>query len=166
MSELLQSEIERVGASWTTLDQVVRSLSDEELTVPQKDRWSIKDHLAHVALAERFCSAAFLDRPLHESLGMEKDAFLRSSEDEINEFGYQLYKSTSLPEVMALCQETHRELVNTLAGLSEADLQKPFAPYGSEPTGTSMLDVLKGNTYDHYDVHRGWIETIVNQSES
>jgi len=30
----------------------------------------------------------------------------------------------------------------------------------------TLLDILRGNTYVHYDTHRGWIEAMLAQAES
>lgn len=163
MSELLRTELERVGQSWTTLDELVRSLSDEQMTEFKQDRWSVKDHLAHLAVAERFCRAALQERSLHESVGTDRETFLHSSEDELNEIIYRHYQSTPLSDILTLRQKAHEELFDTLTRISDADLQRPFARNGSEPTGMTMLDVLSGNTYQHYDAHRGWIQAIVDQ---
>ncbi len=166
MSSLLKTEIDYLNDSWAVLEKVIRSLSEEQLTVLKRDRWSIKDHLAHLALAEQFCVAAFNGQPLHEAVGTDEETFLRSSEDELNEIGYQRTKSSPSSQVIAMRQEAHQQLLDTVARLTDADLQKPYSPYGSEPTGMTMLDILRGNTYEHYALHRGWIEETLRQEGS
>lgn len=165
MSDLLRIEVDRIRESWEALSRVVDALSEDQLTRLGRDRWLIKDHLVHMALAEQFCLAAFSGQPLHQILGTDQDTMLRSSEDELNEISYQQHKSLPLSQVMDMRQKTHRLLLDTVAGFSEDALQKPYAPYG-ETTGMTMLDILRGNTYEHYDLHRVWIEEITGQVKS
>jgi len=166
VTTLVSSELERIQQSWAALDETLGGLSEEQLTGIMKDRWSLKDHLAHIALAEQYCAAALDERALHEPFGTDPDTLMRSSDDEINELGYQRTRPLSVGQVQQLRRQSHQALLDTLARHVDADLQKPFAPYGSAPTGMTLLDILRGNTYVHYDTHRGWIEAMLAQAES
>jgi uncharacterized damage-inducible protein DinB len=165
MSTLLSTEVERIESAWRALDQVISSLSEEQLTKLKKDRWAIRDHLAHIALAEQYVVAIFTGQPPHPLFGTDQETLLHSSDDELNEMGYQLTKSLPLSQVIDMRRNSHQRLLDTVAGLTDADLQKPFAPYG-EPLGGTWLDTWRGNTYEHYDAHRGWIEAMVTQGKS
>jgi len=163
VSTLLNTESERINQSWAALDAIVGALSGEQLISVKKDRWSLKDHLAHIALAEQYCTAAFNGQPLHEPFGTDPETLMRSSEDELNEIGYQRTHALSLSQVMDMRQQAHQKLTHMLTRLGDADLQRRFSPAGSEDTGTTMLDILRGNTREHYDTHRRWIEAALAQ---
>lgn len=66
---------------------------------------------------------------------------------------------------MELRQKSHQQLLDTVAALTDDHLQKPYAPYG-EPLGPTMLDTLRGNSSDHYDTHRGWLEAFDTPGKS
>jgi hypothetical protein len=161
VSNQLNAEVERINDSWAALDRVIRVLSEERLVMLKWDGWSLKDHLAHMALAEQYCLAALHEKPPHTVFGINAEALLRLSEDELNEIGYRRTHALSLAQVMDMRQQAHQALMHTLTRLGDADLQRRFAPAGSEDAGATMLDILRGNTYAHYDAHRGWIEAAL-----
>jgi uncharacterized damage-inducible protein DinB len=165
VSNNLAVERERIETSWSALDQVIRALSDDQLTMLIQERWSIKDHLAHMALAEQYCRAGLLGQPPHVPLGVDPQTLLGSSEDELNELCYQQTKGLSTTQVLTLRSTAHTELLDALAAITDSDLDKAFAPYG-EPLGMTLRDILRGNTYEHYELHRSWIEKMAASKDT
>ncbi len=161
MSDAINIEMERISTAWERLESVVAPLTIEPLTRLTRDRWSIKDHLVHIMLAEQFCIAALRDEPVFLAIGVDKETYMRSTEDELNEIGYQFSLTLSPNDALARWQAVHRQLLDCVTGLKDQDLLERFAPSGLEPTAMSMLDILRGNTYEHYDLHRGWIEATL-----
>jgi hypothetical protein len=157
----IQQERERIMASWDALENVIKSCTEEQLTTLQKDRWTVQDHLAHIALAEQFVVAEVQGQPpLHEVVGTDQNTFLNSSDDELNEIAYQRDKSLGLKQVLERRALAHQALLDAVARLSDDDLNRPYAPYGNA-TEMTRLTILRGNTYEHYDAHRGWIEAML-----
>jgi uncharacterized damage-inducible protein DinB len=156
----IQAEIERINASWSALEQVIHSFRDEQLTRLKRDRWTIKDHLAHIALAEQYWVALVNGQPPHDLFGTTRETLLSASEDELNELGARHMQARSLAQVMELHHDAHQQLLATLASLDDGDLLKPSVLYGREIVGMTMLDTLRGNTYEHYDTHRAWLEAF------
>lgn len=161
MSSVVKNEIECLNEAWDALDEIVQTCTTEQLTTLGRDRWTIKDHLAHITYAEQFVIASLMGEPVDKALSTDRNTVLTASDDELNQVGYELYKALSEEQVLAMRERVHQELMGGLARLGDDDLLKPFAPFG-EPLGGTLLDVLRKNTYEHYDTHRVWLEEIVN----
>jgi uncharacterized protein (TIGR03083 family) len=156
----------RIERSWAELERTIGRLGDAQLTGPRDGGgWAVKDHLAHLAAWERSMAYLLRGRPRHEGLGVDERTYLEGDEDEINDAIFRLGRDRPLPETLADWRETHRQLLATLAGLGDADLQKTYSDYlpdePGEETGEPIVGRLAGNTYEHYDQHRGWIEALV-----
>lgn len=162
MGNQLDKEIQRVQDSWNALERVLGNLTDGQWVELTDGRWSVKDHLAHIALAEQYARAALRGEPPHELFGIEPETLLKLSDDELNAALHPRIDALTTDEVKALVGQSHQELLDTMANVSEEILEQPYAPYG-EPLGLTMLDILSGNTYVHYDLHREWIEAIVSE---
>jgi hypothetical protein len=165
--------LERIDRSFTRLEQLVRSLTSEQLTNAGPSGWSVKDHLAHLAVWELSVVEHLNGRGQYAAMPFDEDASLGMSEEEENDQIYHQYRDLTLSEVMDLVSRTHQEMVRTLETLEDADLVRPyvsFLPEGS--TGRSggrssgsqnpVLYTITGNTYEHYDEHYGWIQSQVN----
>ena len=93
------------------------------------------------------------------------EATYRRGADAINEIVYEREKDRSAPDVLADYRQAHQELLAALAGLTEADLLKTYSYYQpdepGEDSGAPIVRWIAGNTYEHYDEHRAWIEALV-----
>jgi hypothetical protein len=67
-----------------------------------------------------------------------------------------------------MLKETNAEFLETLATVSDEDLASKATDYHPDwkekQRGYSVLHVLGGDTWDHFDEHRPWIEKIVTGS--
>lgn len=165
MREQLDSEIERIHASWNALEQVIRGLTDADWVQVTDGKWSVQDHLAHIALFEQYSNAILRQEPPHIPFGIDAETLLKLNEEELNEVGYERTRALATNEVEELRRKAHHELLETLKGLSDDDLAKPCAPYG-KPLGPTCLDTLRGNSSLHYDEHRPWIEEMLTRAKS
>ena len=156
--------LQRILRARAALDLTISQLSDAQLVAPGATGWSVKDHLAHLAIWELSLTALLQRRPRHAAMEVDEATYLRS-EDAINELVYQRNKDRSLVEVLAAFRQAQQQMLAALADLTGAGLLKTYSHYQSdepgEDRGAPIVDWIAGNTYEHYDEHRAWIEALV-----
>lgn len=158
----------RIESSWAALESVIGGADPVKLTESRDaEGWSVTDHLSHIAAWERSMLYLLQGRPRHEGLGVDKQLYLDGGFDEINAAIHDQTKDRSLDDALADLRWTHEQLLSQLDRLSDADLRQTYSHFlPDEPgqeTGEPILLRLAGNTYEHYDEHRGWIEALVQQ---
>lgn len=154
--------IEKLDAAREQLDQVVGSLSESQIAAPSTaEDWSVKDHIAHLAIWAKGIVALLHQQPRWEAMGLSMDYVkTRPGYDGMNALIYQQYQHHTWPEVHALFAETHQAIKDTLAGMTEADLEKPYTYYQPQPGERFQNPVVGwviGNTYRHYLEHIPWM---------
>lgn len=154
----------RAEQSWKELDELVAPLSDEQLTRPGRDGWAIKDHLAHLAAWELSLVALLEggDRPA--AMGVADAADLDT--DGLNARLFALHRDLPPARARTLLEQANDRVRTVLAGLSDADLQRPYAHYQPGAEGPSAGDPVggwvAGNTFDHVDEHRRLIAELIS----
>jgi uncharacterized damage-inducible protein DinB len=161
----VSSLLDRVRIDWAGLQDVISRLSDEELTSPGGEGWSVKDHLAHIAEWERACTAVLAHRPQSSGFGLDDSVYAGLADiDALNDLLYQRHRSRSIGEVKALANAAHADMLAALSHLQDADLQRPVGEYGM---GTNpdrpLLEKIAGDTYAHYAEHTGWITDLLKR---
>jgi uncharacterized protein (TIGR03083 family) len=161
--------LSRIGESWDELQDTIARLSHDQLTGPSDaGGWTAKDHIAHLAAWENSMVSLLQGEPRHEGLGVSEQTYLEGSEDEINDDIFQRVRDLSLAEVKNTLDEVHREMLSLLDTLSDEDLQKPYSHYlPDEPgkdDGSPIIDRVSGNTHEHFDTHRAYIERIAGSA--
>lgn len=159
-AELLAHTEERWRAFVTSTD----ALSEAEWTGPTDAAgWSVKDHVAHAVLWVRTEIALLRHRtPMQQSLGIA-DAVWHAGDDPINEEVRQQTIADSPAAVRAERDRVFPKFVAAVSRLSDDDLARPAIDFGPEDQGKSLLAVLTEYNGDHFEEHRGYIETIVAQ---
>lgn len=157
--------LERIGWSRAALEGAIDRLSETQLTAPRDQQgWSVKDHLAHLAAWERSLAYLLRGRPRHEGLGVDEAAYLEDDEDGLNAVIHEHNQARPLPEVLVAFRQSHEQVLDALAGLTDADLLKTYSHYlPDEPgqdSGEPILKRIVGNTEEHYAEHRRWIEAL------
>lgn len=160
--------IARIDRAWSDLEQAVAGWSDEQLTVPRDAAgWSAKDHLAHLAAWERSMLVLLRDRqPQHVGLGVDQALFESHDIDAINAAIYAQVRDQPLAEVETERQRVHQEMRALLEALPEVDLLKPYGYYVEGGPDGPVYAWVNGNTWDHFDMHRGWIEVLIRDAPS
>lgn len=159
-TELL-AEIERAHQDMV---RYLASLTDEEKTAPILDEgWSIKDTLSHRVAWERL-TVDWLERSLQgEYVRRQVPGFVYTSDADQesviraeNQHLYEQTKERPLADVMHDFRATHRAICDFAAQMNEHDIFEPnrFAWRDGSPA----LDMISGNTYEHYDEHLAWIQ--------
>ena len=155
--------LQRIEASWASLDELTAELSQHQLTTPGRDGWSTKDHLAHLA-AWNLSLVALLE-------GRDRDAALgvwdvpSEEVDVVNDLLHRRHLGLVPDEVEALQLGSRRLVREALARLSDEDLARPYNDFQADhplPDGDQpVLGWINGNTNEHVEEHIGYIRDLV-----
>ena len=166
MTGASNQELPRIETSWKALDGVVRGLGPGGLTLTGADGWAVKDHLAHVAAWEHSLLALVEKRDLAEAMGLREPT---GDIDSLNQSLWELHRDQTPEQALAYFRNSHARLVTALGRLTDADLQLPYNHYQphdprAETDNRPLIEWVKGDTYEHYDAHAGWIDQIRESS--
>ena len=159
----LMAHIER---DWVAINALLNSLSETQLTtIHNADGWAIKDHIAHLSAWEQGVIAFLTGVPRHQGLGVSEEVYLSEDVDAINAVIFNNRKDLSLAEVQQAFQSTHEQLMQLVEPLTDADLAKPYSHYlpdePGEGAGPPAINIIYGNTANHYREHQAWIEDML-----
>lgn len=157
---------EEIASSWARLERLVAGQSDDRLQAPLADGWSIKDHLAHVAVWEKALLGRAEGKDRLGAMGIDPAAVeaMRPSVggsqiDAINAVVYRQSQDRSLADVLADSRETHARMLAFLAKLSDLDLLRSYRPVmTSAAEEHAVIEFILSNTLHHYDEHSESIE--------
>jgi hypothetical protein len=157
-----------IDRSWIALNAALKRLTESQLTtIRDVQGWTVKDHIVHMTRWERSVVFFLQHLPRHDGLGVEETLYLQGSEDAINATIYRQASDLVLGDALLQFRENHRRLLELLAPLTDADLQKRYRDFlPDEPgdgDGPPAIDVIHGNTAHHFAEHLGWIEALVNK---
>ncbi|MCH8850721.1 MAG: ClbS/DfsB family four-helix bundle protein [Chloroflexi bacterium] len=157
--------LERIRRARAGLEQTIGLLSPDQIVAPGAAAgWSVKDHLTHIAVWEMGLAALLQRRPRYAAMDVDEATYRRGA-DATNETIYERNKGRSAPDVLGDFRRAHQELLAALGGLTEADLRRTYSYYQpdepGEDSGAPIVRWIAGNTYEHYDEHREWIEALV-----
>ncbi|HJZ49552.1 MAG TPA: dienelactone hydrolase family protein [Roseiflexaceae bacterium] len=158
-SELL----ERIHSSYTALERTIAQLRVEQMATPIDGSWSAKDLLAHIATWEHVMLEFHVGgKPFSEVTRLTNVPYGPTPVDQINEAFYERDKDLPLTEVLQAFRGAHQQLLETLNGMSEDDLFRPYTPPGRGPDSAGQLiDWVIGDSYEHYDEHRATLERLL-----
>ena len=119
----------------------VDGLSDEQMTEPSLDGWSVKDHLAHLALWDDIRAAEVA----RISAGHASAWRMTGEQDAAyNALGYALRRDLSLDQVQWELETSHRSLLDAIGSATTRGLDASL--YGEA-----------GLRSTHEAQHAGWI---------
>ncbi|HZU75349.1 MAG TPA: maleylpyruvate isomerase N-terminal domain-containing protein [Dehalococcoidia bacterium] len=142
MAEDRDALLQHYRAMREDLLAAIDGLSDDRLIEPSIDGWSVKDHLAHLALWDDI-RAAEVTR-----IAAGHDSAWRMSDEQdaaFNELGYALRVSLPLAQVRWELATSHQRLLDAIAAATPRALDP--ALYGEAGLRTS-----------HDAEHTGWIK--------
>lgn len=159
--------MDQIDRGWVALEEGLRRLTPEQLTnVRDPEGWSAKDHLTHLAAWERSVVYFLEGKPRHEGLGVDRTTY-ETGEEKINAVVQQQTGSMSLDDALAALRDVHTRLLVLLEPLSDEDLRKPYRAFlpdePGEGDGPPAVQVIYGNTADHFREHLGWITELVER---
>jgi hypothetical protein len=156
-----------INRAWSNLEMTIAGSDEEALTTPGGDRWSVKDHLAHIECWERYLLALLERRSPSAAIGIDL-ATLRSTADEpLNELLVEPTKVQPLSQVLADMRRTHEQLLAAIAALPDDDLERLAADYQPEELAddTDSISVWIAHICDeHLRDHVGWIQRLTASS--
>ena len=157
--------MDRITAGYEALERVLRGLDDAQLSRSGSDEgWAIKDHLFHLAAWERGIAWLLGRRSRTEGMEITSEEWYTLTMDQVNDLVYQRNRERPAAEALAAFREAHREMLDALAPLSDADLQRPYEAYG-EGGGRSadrpIIGWIIGDTYAHYEEHLTYLQAIL-----
>lgn len=140
------------------------SLTDDEKTAPILDEgWAIKDSLSHLVVWENLIVDWLKRSLLGEYIQVQVPGFVYPTDADKesimhaeNQYLYEQTRERPLADVMADFRAAHRATYDFVAQMNEKDIFDPnrFA----WRKGSPALDMIAGDTYEHYDEHLAWIQ--------
>jgi hypothetical protein len=163
--EMSKTELmERISESWERLGRALTPLDETQLGRPGPEGWAIKDHLNHVAGWERGVAWLLSGRSRTEGMGITADEYRELEMDQVNNLIYERNRERSGAEALAALRDAHREMLDALAPLGDADLLRPYTDFDPQQTrfaGRPILGWIVGDTFEHFEEHLGYIQTIL-----
>lgn len=121
--------------------------------------WSVKDIVAHNMWNEREMVRMVSDHALQPS---ESDKLWQMSNDERNDVLYRMFKDRPLDELLDEDRMVHRQLMQAMEGLDDADMVDP-SRFPGMPDDWVPWEIIAGCTFNHYPDHmrdiRAWLES-------
>lgn len=128
----------------------IDGLTDDALTAPTLDGWSVKDHLAHIATWDEIRAAEVL----RISAGHESAWRMSGEQDNgYNDIAYDLRRNLSLEQVRWELATTHQRLLDAIASATDRGLDASL--YGEA-----------GLVSGHEAEHVGWIKRWRSEHET
>ncbi|RMG81047.1 MAG: ClbS/DfsB family four-helix bundle protein [Chloroflexi bacterium] len=157
--------IAHIERDWALTNEWLNSLSEAQwTTIKNPDGWTIKDHVAHLAVWERCVIGIFHGQPYHITLNIPELVFLSGNFDAMNAIIYQAHKDAPLEQVRAHFQATHNEVMQLLVPLTDADMHKTYSDYIPSKPGhhIPIIDIIYACTAHHYREHLGWMQEMLS----
>jgi uncharacterized protein (TIGR03083 family) len=155
---------QQLADAWSQLQQTLDSLTEEQMTERTDDAgWTVKDHLAHLAVWERGITALLRLEPRYEAMGLDKAAVESNDEGELNRMLRAQFQPAPLSDVRDTLRVVHEELSRLVDSLPPDDLLKTYSHYQPDEPGQDSEPVLRwvaGNSSGHYLEHLPWIKRI------
>src|SRR5512134_416247 len=155
-----------IKQTWEALNDALLRLSKEQMaTLYDAQGWNVKDHLVHLSCWERSVVFMLQGKPRHAGLRVDEALYLTEDFDKINAVIHQQEEEVSLPEVLAQLRDVHRQMLELLQPMTDADLQLPYRHFlpdePGEGDGPTAYEMVYANTAGHFSDHLEWIEAIV-----
>jgi hypothetical protein len=160
-----QELMDHIQRGYDLLNATLKSLTPEDMLLSESEgQWSVKDHLAHLAMWRRKALADLQERPAWEGLGVMQKEMQENDIDGINALIYQHWHTRSLQDVLDAFHVSHSALVYQVKKTTEERLFKPYTPIGSaEPQ--CLVDGIVGNTYEHDLEHQEYIGEMLKNRQ-
>jgi hypothetical protein len=136
------------------MERLLAQMSVEQINHPGAvGVWSVKDVLAHIAFWERYTVKMLQAAARGETPELSAD----DQTERNNASVVAQYYQRPLSAVIADWQQAREDLLEQLAGLSEADLNDPDRfPWSN---GRTLLDRIASSSYEHEQEHVEQIRT-------
>jgi uncharacterized damage-inducible protein DinB len=155
--------LQRVDRNWSALQQVCGGLSEPQLSEPGPEGWSVKDHLSHITAWEKALTLVLRGEPQYRAFGLDETTYDRiDSVDQLNAHVYQRGRDRPSADVLSELERGHDEVVAELTRLSDTDLERTIADFGSDPNDARPIrQKIAGDSYEHYAEHTLWLGELL-----
>lgn len=159
--------LSKMQAGWDNFQAYLKTFTPEQLTGPTDAQgWTVKDHIAHLALWEDGIAALLVRQSRAARMGLDEAAWSSDGFEIKNAVMQQQHRDKSLAEVMQMFEAAHQRMVAAVQSLSDADLLRPVAYYAGDPApdddiNNAIIWSVIGNSYGHYEEHQPWIDALV-----
>ena len=146
----------RIDRAWSTLQATIAGADEAALTAAEPDGWSVKDHLAHLAVWQQSLLALLEGRPRHAAMGIDAVTWEAGDEDVINALLHEHHRDRPLPDVLDRSRRSHEQVLAALAPLTDLDLLRPYSHYQPDDhpfEADPVVGWIAGNTYEHVEEH-------------
>jgi hypothetical protein len=157
-----------IDAAWKDLHSFLGAVPPGQASKRDQAGWSVKDHVAHLAVWEDSVVILFRGGRRHEALGIEEPFYAASSMDEINEVIKVRLEGTALQEAIRNLEGAHRQLMGHLRTLRDADLNakaREFFPQAPRNDDRSLASLIWDNTGRHFTEHQEWMRDLVGRAD-
>jgi hypothetical protein len=161
-------EIELIEKGWRELGALVESLGGDALEVKGSGRWTVKDHLVHIAAWELSLLGLLDGEDRRAAMGVPGAP---EDTDSLNEAVWLAHRHDGVDQALAFSRDAHERLMSRLSQLSDADLRRSYNHYQpNDPRDPGddrpAVEWVAGNTYEHYSEHIGYIDQILKESRA
>ena len=156
-----------IDAAWKDLHAFLAAVTPSQASKRDPAGWSVKDHVAHLAVWEDSVAILFRGGRRHEALGVEGPFYAAGSFDEINEVIKVRLEGTTLQEAIRDLEGAHNQLMGHLRILRDADLNakaREFFPQAPRNDERSLIALIWDNTGGHFTAHLEWMCDLVGRA--
>lgn len=156
-----------VDAAWKDLCSFLAAVTPGQASKRDPAGWSVKDHVAHLAVWEDSVDILFRGGRRHEALGIEETFYAAANIDEINEVIKVRLEGTALPEAILKLEAAHKQLMGHLRTLRDADLNAKaceFFPQAPRNDDRLLSSLIWANTGGHFTEHLAWMRVLVGEA--
>ncbi len=157
--------MERIGESWEALQRLLAPLDEARLSRPgPATGWAIKDHLFHLATWERGVAWLLSGRSRYEAMDVTREEWHSLDMDQVNDLLYQRNRERTAAEALTAFREAHAEMLDALAPLDDADLQRPYTDFDPAETqwaGQPIVGWIISDSFEHFDEHQGYLQALL-----
>ncbi len=148
--------LDEMRTKYAALEDILAPLDETQMTTEGVNGdWSIKDVLAHITawqhrLLDRLHAATRNEEPTLSGVVTDEEV------DRLNEQFYKENKSRPLDDVLTDFRTTYLQIVDVVQVMNEEDLTDPHR--FSWMKGNPLWYLVAGDTYEHYQEHKGPIQ--------
>lgn len=155
----------RIKQGWDEFNTYINSLTEQQLTIPTDAAgWTAKDHIIHLAVWEGGVLALLRGENRRGYMGVDEESWNSRDFDRMNEVIRQHHQDKTLPEVLNTFRDVHRQMMEKLDSMAEADFTRPYRHYDpASPREEPVVNWIVGDTYEHYAQHQPWIAAIAGK---
>lgn len=159
-----------IDAAWQRLMDSMTSHPKEDYETKRDEvGWTPLDHLAHITAWEKSALYPMQGKSRHEGLGVTDEQFLIGSDptdfDRLNQIVREHTVGNPYDVTMEQARGVHAELVEAVKRAKVEDLWQPSSALASDTREqrrqVPFIEILMSDGCEHFDEHRGYIETIL-----